>query len=119
MLAVKTPKVHFCALTDMGYRQLAFRFYWKLEHLIVPGLRDSQYRYKEVLKSVVRPGATWLELGCGHQIFPEYMSSSEAEERDLVGRCRYAVGLDYSCEGLRKHRSLGNRVVGDIQRLPF
>ena len=103
----------------MNYRKFAFRVYWKLEHLIVPGLRDSQYRYKETLQSVIQPGASWLELGCGHQIFPAYMSSSEAEERELVGRCDRAVGLDYSAEGLRKHRSLRHRTVGDIQHLPF
>ena len=103
----------------MNYRQLAFRVYWKLERIIVPGLRDSQYRYKEVLQSAVRPGMSWLELGCGHQIFPAYMSSSEAEERDLVGRCRRAVGLDYSPEGLRRHRTLTHRIVGDIEHLPF
>lgn len=103
----------------MGYRQIALRLYWKMERCIVPGLRDSQYRYKEVLKSVISPGAAWLELGCGHQIFPVYMSSSEGEEHELVGRCRLAVGLDYSPEGLRKHRSLQNRTVGDIEHLPF
>jgi ubiquinone/menaquinone biosynthesis C-methylase UbiE len=107
------------AQTPMGYRQLALRFYWKLERMIVPGLRDSQYRYKEVLKSAVRAGGAWLELGCGRQIFPEYMSSSAGEERELVSSCRLAVGMDYSAEGLRRHRSLNNRLVGDIERLPF
>lgn len=103
----------------MSYRQLAFRFYWKMERSIVPGLRDSQYRYKEVLKSVIFPGAAWLDLGCGHQIFPTYMSSSEGEEHELVRRCRLAVGLDYSPEGLKRHRSLRAGAVGDIERLPF
>lgn len=118
-LAFQKPQILAGARQLMGYRQLAFRLYWKLERSIVPGLRESQYRYKEVLQSIVTPGLTWLELGCGHQIFPEYMSSSENEERKLVGSCRCAIGLDYSCDGLRKHRSLTNRLAGDIQRLPF
>jgi ubiquinone/menaquinone biosynthesis C-methylase UbiE len=103
----------------MSYRQLGLRFYWKMERWLVPGLRDSQYRYKEVLKSVIPHGASWLDLGCGHQIFPTYMSSSEGEEHEVVGRCRLAVGLDYSAEGLRRHRSLRARTLGDIERLPF
>lgn len=103
----------------MGYRQLAYRCYWKLENMIVPGLRNSQYRYKEVLQAAVTPGTAWLELGCGRQIFPEFISSSEREEHELVSCCRLAVGIDYSPDGLRRHRSLANVLAGDIQRLPF
>jgi ubiquinone/menaquinone biosynthesis C-methylase UbiE len=103
----------------MGYRDLAYRFYWKIEKTIVPGLRDSQYRYKEVLTSAILPGLHWLDLGCGHQIFPAYMSSSEKEEHRLVETSGSAVGLDCSYASLRDHRSIRTRIIADLQQLPF
>jgi ubiquinone/menaquinone biosynthesis C-methylase UbiE len=97
-------------------RSAVYEFYAKAERLIVPTLRSSQYAYCEALRSVLQPDARWLDLGCGHQVFADWMTR---EEREVIGSCRVAVGIDRDWEGLRGHAGITRRVLGDLTQLPF
>jgi SAM-dependent methyltransferase len=83
---------------------------------IAPTLHTSQDIYENVLKDLVRRESVWLDVGCGHQILPEWREKAEAE---LSQCCGTIVGIDYDLPSLQKHRSISLRVRGDISRLPF
>lgn len=100
----------------MGWRDTAFRIYWWLEKRIAPEVRYAQYDYEEMLFKVVPEGAVWLDVGCGHQLLPEWRRK---QEEQLVSRANLLVGLDYDRPSLMKHRTLSVRICGDISRLPF
>lgn len=91
-------------------------FYSRARGRIAPGLCYSQEVYERVLDEYVAEGATWLDLGCGHQVLPPWRVEAE---RRLVGRCRAVVGLDFDEKSLRHHASIRHRLRGDISRLPF
>ncbi len=91
-------------------RQFVYRMYWKAEAAIVPGLRSSQYCYSEKLRPLVR-GKIWLDLGCGHQVFADWMTKEQAE---VVAGCRTAYGIDLDWTGLRAHPAISNKVFGDL-----
>jgi ubiquinone/menaquinone biosynthesis C-methylase UbiE len=82
-------------------------------------LKNSQFYYKEKLESLICPDSTWLDLGGGWHILPPWMRSSEIAERALIRRSSLAVGIDSSVVGVRKHRSLVNRAVAGVARVPF
>jgi ubiquinone/menaquinone biosynthesis C-methylase UbiE len=98
---------------------LCYKIYWSFEQLIVPGLRNSQYLYKEVLEAHVPRGGRWLELGCGHQILPDWMACSNRTETSLVGRTGFTAGLDPAFLSIRSHPTIQNRVVSTIEHSPF
>lgn len=92
------------------------RSYWALEQRIVPGLQSSQYEYYQLLEQHLRPGARWLDTGCGHQLFPEWMV---AETRAVISKGAQLTGIDLDKQGLSRHPHLQARVFGDLTRLPF
>ncbi len=77
-----------------GLGTFCYKLYGKAERLIAPGLRNSQYLYEEILQAHVPRGGRWLELGCGHQILPQWMRGSREREALLVRRAQLTVGLD-------------------------
>ena len=97
-------------------RTSLYHAYSRVESKICPGLKYSQYYYEETLGEALRQNATWLDLGCGHHVLPMWREKQEAE---LVRRARLAVGLDYDWPSLLKHRSIKNRVRGNISTLCF
>jgi len=97
-------------------RDSAYKFYWKIEQKVAPGLRSSQYEYQDAVSAAMRLGSRWLDLGCGHQVFAEWMI---AEERDVVSRAGFFAGIDVDVPGIRAHRSLHNPVLGNLTALPF
>jgi SAM-dependent methyltransferase len=92
--------------------------YWKLRPVIVPGLENSQYAYARVLKSAVAETRRWLDVGCGHQIFPAWFSDRQRELGTREGQ-RAAVGVDLDFDALRKHLDFKLRAQADIQAMPF
>jgi ubiquinone/menaquinone biosynthesis C-methylase UbiE len=100
-------------------RSALYRFYYAVQRILVPGLRNSQDRYREVLTSYVEPETVWLDMGCGHQLFPEWLRDGEQAQASLMAKCRRIFGIDYDLYSLRNHRGIADRVRGDIQRLPF
>ncbi len=97
-------------------RRAMYRVYCKLLKIIVPTLRSSQYHYYETLREYTSRHPDWLDLGCGHQVFPEWM---KGEEQEIASSVRLAVGIDYDVPSLRDHQAISNRLAGDIARLPF
>ena len=94
----------------------AWRTYWWLEERLAPGVRYAQVDFEERLVSTVRAGDTWLDVGCGHTLLPEWRAS---QERELLERPEVVVGLDPELAALREHRGLSLRVCGDAAHLPF
>lgn len=95
-------------------RKVLRRLYWRLERLVVPGLRSSQYAYFETVRACLREQAKWLDVGCGHHVFGDWMVKEQAE---VVGRAGLVVGLEYDHSSLRRHPAIVNRVAADL-RLP-
>jgi len=100
----------------IALRPALYRWYWQAEKRITPRLRSSQYAYYERLRDALHEGSRWLDLGCGHQVFGEWMTR---EQQEVVGRSRAVFGIDLDWEGLRRHAAIPNRVSGDLQHLPF
>ncbi len=96
-------------------RKLLYHFYWKAESAIVPGLTSSQHCYYKKLRSLV-PKRVWLDLGCGHQVFPAWLSEEEAE---VIASCGRVYGIDLDWIGLKAHIGISNKVFGDLVNLPF
>jgi ubiquinone/menaquinone biosynthesis C-methylase UbiE len=97
-------------------RDLLYRFAWKCEKLIAPTLKYSQYHYYDELKRVIPRDSSWLDLGCGHQMFANWMME---EERELASRARRLVGIDLDLAGLKQNQFATGRIYGDLERLPF
>jgi SAM-dependent methyltransferase len=97
-------------------REDAYRVYHRLEHWIAPRLKYSQYLYEDTLRQILPAQSAWLDLGCGHQILPFWR---EQEEKSLVQKSGVVVGLDADWGSVVKHRSIEDRVCGDIDALPF
>lgn len=98
-------------LTDALYR-----LYWSLERRIAPGVRYAQGDYEDRLDQAVSTGCHWLDLGCGHQLLPEWRTS---QERELTARPASLVGIDPEYEAVARHRTIPNRACGDAGALPF
>lgn len=90
--------------------------YRKMRRWLIPEFEGPQDIYESILKTLLDPKDTWLDIGCGHQILPEWRAEAE---RDLMAGCQTIVGIDYDHLSLQKHRSIARRVRGDITRLPF
>lgn len=97
-------------------RKLIAQMYWALERTLTPNLRYSQHHYYEALRQFIPSGCVWLDMGCGHQMFADFMRGQEAE---LAARARHLVGIDLDFEGMLKNRTITDLVYGDIGRLPF
>jgi ubiquinone/menaquinone biosynthesis C-methylase UbiE len=67
-----------------------------------------------VVRDAIKPGSSWLEVGCGHDVFVPWVRSAA----DLVEKCDLVVGIDYDLESLSKNQLIANRVVGDLLNLP-
>lgn len=96
-------------------RNLLFRAYWKAEKLITPGLTSSQVCYYRKLKELV-PGKDWLDLGCGHQVFADWMTKEQSE---VITSSKSVYGIDLDWTGLKAHPEISNKIFGDLAALPF
>jgi ubiquinone/menaquinone biosynthesis C-methylase UbiE len=103
--------------TDSAIRRRLVQSYYASLKLLCPGLRNSQFAYLEALREVVQPGTSWLDLGCGHQLFPEWMPDSKATQCALVDTCASVVGVD--AVDLSPHLAGITKVAANIEYLPF
>jgi SAM-dependent methyltransferase len=60
----------------------------KLWHRL--GYLPPDEHYERVVGSLVSATTNWLDVGCGHAVFP----ANPALARELAGRCRLLVGID-------------------------
>jgi ubiquinone/menaquinone biosynthesis C-methylase UbiE len=91
------------------------RIYWWLEKRIDARTKSSQYLYAETLRSYLRVGGSWLDLGCGRQVLPDWIP----DQTSLLARAKLTVGMDYTKESFIGNQQLSNFVVGDIEDVPF
>lgn len=90
-----------------------------LQHFLTPGLQNSQYAYRAILSELLNKDADWLDLGCGHQLLPEWMPGWEQYEAQIMNAARSVTGIDLDVSAIRRHRHIARRVVGDLHHLPF
>jgi ubiquinone/menaquinone biosynthesis C-methylase UbiE len=103
----------------MNLRPAFEKFYARSRDVLAPGLKSSQWAYREMLFANVTDETDWLDLGCGHQLFPKWMPGWEKDQEALSSRCKSFVGIDYDLRSLVKHRALTKKVRGNIEHLPF
>jgi len=61
-----------------------------MRDLIVLELQNSQYTYYNALKKLLKSSTVWLDLGCGHQVFGDWLMAQQAE---VIASLRHVVGF--------------------------
>lgn len=90
-----------------------------LQRRIVPRLANSQYMYLQALSSALNEHTDWLDLGCGHQLLPEWMPDWKAQQTAIVRTARSVTGIDRDYSSILRHKAIAKKIAGDIQCLPF
>jgi len=104
----------------MGPFRRAFDWlFWRLSHLLTPGIVNAQHRYIETLEQSVGADTVWLDLGCGHQLVPEWFKNASFRERAIVARAKRVVGVDLDLPAMARHRTIEERAMGRVESLPF
>jgi SAM-dependent methyltransferase len=98
-------------------RNLLHRVSRIFQDLLAPGLKHSQEKYRELLEEKVALRADWLDIGCGHELLPDWVNRSVDAQLELVSRSRLAVGVD--CGDDRPHVALDAKYHANIEDLPF
>jgi SAM-dependent methyltransferase len=100
-----------------AYDRLTNHVYDRARSLIVPEVRNSQYAYAERLREALAAGGgRWLDVGCGHDFLPPWMSWSE---KDLNLQGWSVTGIDMDERSIARHLGLHHRVIGSGEQLPF
>ena len=103
----------------MNLRPAFERFYARSRDVLAPGLKSSQWSYREMLFANVTSDSVWLDLGCGHQLFPKWMPCGDEDQKTLLSKCKRFVGIDYDLRSLLAYQMLQSKVRGNIEQLPF
>ena len=80
-------------------------------------LTHQQEHYAHCLEEYVHPGDRWLDIGCGHDILPDWAMPLQSQEA-LVQSVNCLVGLDLD-DSMLRHAHLTHRVWGNGEALPF
>ncbi len=96
-----------------------YRFYWSVQAVIAPGLKNSQFAYRDKLTSLVSPKTKWLDLGCGHRLLPEWMPDGDQQSQTIVALARAVFGVDRDFQSLAQHDTIQRKVCGELHQLPF
>lgn len=100
----------------MSLRERAVDVTNAMQRRMIPSLRYSQTHFEQHLTARAKKATAWLDLGCGHQLLPEWRAAAESE---LLAAVPLVVGIDYDLESLLKHRTIRNLARGDARLLPF
>ncbi len=100
-------------------RQRFFRFYERVQPFIVPGLRNAQFAYREVLERHVKRADRWLDIGCGRRLFPEWMPLADEHELRIMRSAGSVFGIDQDFASLTDNKTVSMRVAGDCNCFPF
>lgn len=98
-------------------RKALDQFYRLCQRLLVPELENSQYEFVRVLEDALRGRQSWLDLGCGRRLLPDWMPS-ELEDR-LRKNAPRTIGTDLDLASLRDNVTLSLRVQASAEALPF
>src|SRR5262249_31162827 len=88
------------------------KIYWKVERRITPGAQSSHNAYSRIVNAHLTRSTRWLDLGCGHQLWPEWIPVGDA-----VGSVALLAGIDPDLWSIKGNAVIRNRVVG--RQLPF
>jgi len=88
-----------------------------LAHWTGVDLTHSQNRYFSKLQEIFPDGGRWLDIGCGHQIVPEWAGSAQSQ-RELAAKAGLFVGADLDVS-IREHDLLQHGVFASAAGLPF
>jgi ubiquinone/menaquinone biosynthesis C-methylase UbiE len=102
-----------------AFRRRMYRFYWAVQGVIAPGLKNSQFAYRDKLMSLVSPKTKWLDLGCGHRLLPEWMPDADRQSQTIVGQAGEVFGVDRDFQSLAQHDTIQRKVCGELHQLPF
>ena len=83
----------------------------KIIGLLFPSLRYSQYFYEERILGEINEDTYWLDLGCGHQVLPDWRARVESE---MVNKCKYVAGIDFDIYSLTQHKTIDKLVRGFV-----
>jgi 2-polyprenyl-3-methyl-5-hydroxy-6-metoxy-1,4-benzoquinol methylase len=87
-----------------------------MERRIVPGLEYSQHRYDQHLRRWIPEGVTWLDVGCGRRLLPEWRAEVE---KLLLARAESLVGIDLDFGSLKDNVTADLCVLSAVGALPF
>jgi SAM-dependent methyltransferase len=96
-----------------------YRVYWALQRVIAPGLKNSQFAYRDKLTALVSSQTRWLDLGCGHRLLPEWMPDGDRQSEAIVARAGDVVGIDCDFQSLAQNGTIERKVCGELHHLPF
>jgi len=82
-------------------------------------VRHPQRVYFERIGRILGPQTRWLDVGCGRQLIPWWMTGQAQLESELVSRAQLLVGIDPDLAALKDNRSCHLRTKADAQSLPF
>ncbi len=77
-----------------------------------------QQVYFERIENLLELGASWLDVGCGRQLVPRWMSGGEAIEAKLRSTAKWVVGVDPDFAALGENASCHARLQTSAA-LPF
>lgn len=100
----------------MTLRLKLLKVYWSMERRIVPGLEYAGHRYEEHLLRWIPQNASWLDVGCGRRLLPDWR---EEGEKKLLARASSLVGIDLDLGSLKDNTTAHHRVFGPVDALPF
>lgn len=103
----------------MGWFSWCYKFRSQAARAMGMDLQHQQVRYARTLAEYVGADSAWLDLGCGHQFYPQWARTGAVAPEELAGRPRLLCGLDGDLDSIRRHPLIHNRVLGDVGRLPF
>lgn len=75
--------------------------------------------YRDELFRLVSADTEWLDLGCGHQLLPWWLKNAKADQEHLASCCKRLAGIDAVEDDLARHPYLHERIVGNVENLPF
>jgi SAM-dependent methyltransferase len=96
----------------------AWKSYRRLLAKYAEGAKHEQYTYAATLAELVRPGITWLDAGCGHNVIAPWLKDSAKQQQILLSRPALVVGCDVDPVSLTKESPL-HRVGCDLEALSF
>jgi SAM-dependent methyltransferase len=97
-------------------RKHLYQLSFALQRIIAPGVVYSQNTYERALYSKLEGVESWLDIGCGHQLLPEWKKEAEVK---LLKLCSQVIGVDLDFRSLKQHRSFTSLVCADAASLPF
>jgi SAM-dependent methyltransferase len=89
----------------------------KLANALGVNLQHAQKRYATTVEGLVPSGGSWLDIGCGRQIVPDWAMPLDAQKR-MAAKCSTLVGIDVD-SAIREHPLLTHAVIAFGDRMPF